>query len=218
MKIDIWYDVVCPFCYLGEQRLDRALKELGLHEEVELSFKSFELNPNQPVYAGEKIHESLANKYRIGLDEAKQMNANVAAQAKDLGLHFDFDQMKQTNTLDAHRLTKYAIEEGKGKEMVTRLFSAYFEKGQLVSDHEVLLDLAEEVGLDREATAKVIADKTAYYDLVREEESLASQLGITSVPFFVINNKYAIKGAQPVETFVASLEKIRTEDFTGKPL
>lgn len=212
MKIEVWSDFVCPFCYVGKRRLEQALEQFTHRDQVEVEFKSFELDPNAKPYSGQSIHELLASKYGTSVAQAKQMNESVGQQAADVGLNYDFDAMKHTNTFDAHRLAKYAATEGKEKEMTEILLHSYFEQGKLISDHEVLADLAESVGLDRQATLDVLKDEKKFANDVRIDESLAQQIGVTGVPFFVINQKYAISGAQPTSTFLGALQQVWTEE------
>ncbi|RFB13403.1 DsbA family oxidoreductase [Bacillus sp. HNG] len=212
MKIEVWSDFVCPFCYVGKRRLEQALEQFTHRDQVEVEFKSFELDPNAKPYSGQSIHELLASKYGTSVAQAKQMNESVGQQAADVGLNYDFDAMKHTNTFDAHRLAKFAATEGKEKEMTEILLHSYFEEGKLISDHEVLADLAESVGLDRHATLDVLKDEKKFANDVRIDESLAQQIGVTGVPFFVINQKYAISGAQPTSTFLGALQQVWTEE------
>ncbi|THE12719.1 DsbA family oxidoreductase [Bacillus timonensis] len=216
MKIEVWSDFVCPFCYVGKRRLEQALEQFPHREQVEVEFKSFELDPNAKPYSGQSIHELLASKYGTSVEQAKQMNENVGEQAAGVGLNYNFDTMKHTNTFDAHRLAKFAATEGKEKEMTEILLHSYFEEGKLISDHEVLADLAESVGLDRQATLDVLKDEKKFANDVRIDESLAQQIGVTGVPFFVINQKYAISGAQPTSTFLGALQQVWTEENSAE--
>ena len=212
MKIEVWSDFVCPFCYVGKRRLEQALEQFPNRDQVEVEFKSFELDPNAKPYSGQSIHELLASKYGTSVAQAKQMNENVGQQATDVGLNYNFDEMKHTNTFDAHRLAKYAATVGKEKEMTEILLRSYFEEGKLISDHEVLAELAESVGIDRQAALNVLKDEKQYANDVRIDESIAQQIGVTGVPFFVINQKYSISGAQPTSTFLGALQQVWQEE------
>ncbi|MFC0299699.1 DsbA family oxidoreductase [Virgibacillus soli] len=212
MKIDVWSDFVCPFCYIGKRRLEMALEQFPHREDVEVSFKSFELDPNSSEYAGKNIHEAIAAKYGVSLEQAKQNNAQIGKQAENVGLTFNFDDMKPTNTFDAHRLTKFALQHGKDKEITNNLFYAYFTESKNLSDSQTLADIAEAVGLDRQEALDVLQDKTAYANDVRVDEGIAQQYGVTGVPYFIINDKYAISGAQPLETFIGALQKVWEEE------
>ncbi|KPD00049.1 DSBA-like thioredoxin domain protein [Geobacillus sp. BCO2] len=216
MKIEVWSDFVCPFCYIGKRRLEQAFEQFPHRENVEIVFRSFELDPNAPNETPLTIHEIIANKYGISLEEAKRANADIGRQAEAVGLSFRFDTMKPTNTFDAHRLTQYAKEKGKLNDMVERLFYAYFTESKLISDRNVLLALAEAAGLDRAEAEEVLAS-SRYTEEVRRDEEEAAALGIRGVPFFVFNGKYAISGAQPVDVFRRALEKVWEEE-QSRPL
>lgn len=211
MKIEVWSDFVCPFCYIGKRRLEEALNQFPHKDKVKVIFKSYELDPNSKKDTGLNIHESLAKKYGMSIDQAKQMNANVGKQAEEVGLTYHFDTMIPTNTFDAHRLAKFAENNNLGAEMNERLLKAYFTDSQKISDFNTLANLAEEVGLNYDETLSIL-NGSEYADLVREDEYEAKQLGISGVPFFVFNEKYAISGAQPVEAFANALQMIWEEE------
>jgi predicted DsbA family dithiol-disulfide isomerase len=159
----------------------------------------------------ETMYETLARKYGMSVAQAKANTQNVVHMAKEVGLDFQMDTLIQTNTFDAHRLTMYAKSKGLMKEMTDRLLFAYFTESKHIGDHQTLADLAEEVGLNREEVEKMLAsDEMA--EVVRSDEKLARQYGVSGVPFFLINKKYALTGAQPTETFVQALKKIAAED------
>ncbi|MUK89806.1 thioredoxin domain-containing protein [Ornithinibacillus sp. L9] len=211
MKIEVWSDFVCPFCYIGKRRLEQALDKFTNKEHVTVEYKSYELDPNAEINPNKSIHELLAGKYGMSVEKAKSMNENVGKQAAEVGLTYNFDTMQHTNTFDAHRVAKYAQRQGKGKEMTERLLHAYFTEGQLVSDTTTLANLAEEVGISKEEVLSVLnSDK--YASRVREDEDTARQIGVQGVPFFVFNEKYAVSGAQPLEVFAEVLEKVWEEE------
>jgi len=211
MKVEIFSDIVCPFCYIGKRRFEEALEQFNNKEKVEKVFRSFQLDPNAPKNPEENIHATLAKKYNMSYDEAKKMNNQVANQAREVGLHFDFDKAIHSNTLDAHRLSHYAFEEGKMYEFIERLMKAHFTDGHNVSDHQVLVTLAEEIGLSRDDSLQVLQDE-AYINEVEQDISLAEQYGVQGVPFFVFNRKYAVSGAQATEVFLEVLEKVYEEE------
>ncbi|CAM4328427.1 DsbA family oxidoreductase [Paenibacillus phoenicis] len=204
MKIEVWSDFGCPFCYIGKRRLERALELFGHRDEIELVYRSFELDPGAPKDTESSIHELLAVKYGLSLEQAQESNRNVAQQAQTEGLTYNFDTIIPTNTFDAHRLAHYAGEQGKAKEMTERLFRAYFTDSLHIGDRETLVRLAEEVGLEGTAVREVLEQNT-YADAVREDENEARRLGIRGVPFFVLRGKYAVSGAQPLEIFQGAL-------------
>lgn len=212
MKIEVWSDFVCPFCYIGKRRLEEAINQFPQREQIEVEFKSFELDPNAPKNSGMSIHEALASKYGMSIEQAKEANVGVGQQAATVGLTFNFEQMKPTNTFDAHRLAKYAKTVGKEKEITEKLLYGYFTESKNLSDHETLADIAESVGISRDAALEVLQDETAYSHDVRIEEEVARQYRITGVPYFIINQKYAISGAQPLETFQGALQKVWEEE------
>lgn len=212
MKIEVWSDFVCPFCYIGKRRLEMALDQFPHKNEVEVEFKSFELDPNSAVYSGKSIHEALASKYGMTIEQAKQNNAQIGQQAANVGLTFNFENMKPTNTFDAHRLAKFAKVHGKEKVVTESLLHAYFTESKNLSELETLADIAEATGLDRQETLQVLNDKTAYANDVRIDEGIAQQYQVTGVPYFIVNQKYAISGAQPLETFVGALQQVWEEE------
>lgn len=212
MKIEVWSDFVCPFCYIGKRRLESALEQFPNRDQVEIEYKSFELDPNAQNYAGVSIHEALAKKYGMSVEEAKQANHGIGEQAKSVGLEYNFDTMKPTNTFDAHRLTKYAETIGKGKELTEQLLHAYFVEGKLISDRDTLVEIANSVDLTKEEVVTVLEDQERYASEVRNEEMLAQQYGATGVPFFVINQKYSISGAQPTELFLSAINQVWEEE------
>ncbi len=215
MKIEVWSDYACPFCYIGKERLGTALEQFEHRQDIEVVYKSFELDPQAPREVDHDVHDMLSAKYGMSREQAIQMNRNLARQAEDTGLTFQFDTMKLTNTFDAHRLTQYAAQQGKMDKIAEELFRAYFTDSQHLGDHDTLLDLAERIGLDRQATAKML-EGDDFATQVRTDEDEARQLGITSVPFFVIDRKYAVSGAQSTDTFLQAVQKAWSE--SSRPL
>ncbi|WP_028547765.1 DsbA family oxidoreductase [Paenibacillus sp. UNC451MF] len=214
MKVEIWSDIMCPFCYIGKRRFEAGLEQFAHKEEVEIVYRSFELSPDSPKDSANNVHEMLASKYGMSVEQAKAMNADVGKQAEAVGLDFQFDTMVLTNTFDAHRLIQFASQQGKGKEVAEMLFKAYFTDSSHVGDHETLIEIAEQAGLSREETAAMLAGNQ-YSEEVRADEEEARQLGVNGVPFYVINRKYGVSGAQPSEAFLQVLQKVWDEE---KPL
>lgn len=206
MKVEIWSDYMCPFCYIGKRRFEAALDKFANKDEIEVIQRSFELDPNAKRDVDFDVHDMLASKYGMSRDKAKEMNDNLTQQAQAVGLTYHFDTMVLTNMFDAHRLTQFAAKYGKMNEMAERLFHAYFTESKHLGDRETLTALAEEVGLDRVEAANMLAGSD-YSQEVRADEQEASALGIRGVPFFVINRKYAVSGAQPSEVFLEALQK-----------
>jgi predicted DsbA family dithiol-disulfide isomerase len=212
MKIEVWSDFVCPFCYIGKRRLEMALDQFPHKDQVEVEFKSFELDPNAASYTEQGIYQALAVKFGANEQQVREMNKGLIQQASDLGITFNYEDMKPTNTFNAHRLNKFAKTIGKEKELTEKLLHAYFTDSKNVGDIETLADLAEATGINRSKALEVLNDKTAFSDEVRNDERTAQQIGVTGVPFFVVNQKYSISGAQPQETFSRALAQIWEEE------
>lgn len=216
MKIEVWSDFVCPFCYIGKRRMEEAIGQLGSKEPVEIIYKSFELDQNAPLKYEGNIHELISKKYGIPVSQAKASNVQIVEQAKTVGLNYDFDNIKPTNTLNAHRLAHFAAEKDKAEVFTEALLSAYFENGKDLSDKKQLATIAKTCGLDYDEAMGVL-ESEAYKAEVRKDESEASRLGIRGVPYFVINEKYGISGAQPVSVFLNSFKEA-IEEEREKPL
>ncbi|MGF7032500.1 putative DsbA family dithiol-disulfide isomerase [Paenibacillus mucilaginosus] len=210
MKVEIWSDFMCPFCYIGKRHFEEALEQFPHREQIDVIFRSFELDPQSERDVNFDVHDMLAIKYGMSREQAIANNQRVGASAQAAGLAFNFEGIVLTNTFDAHRLTHYAAEHGKGNELAERLFRAYFTDGKHLGDHEVLASLAAEVGLDAAAAAAVLRSGE-FADHVRADEQEASQLGVRGVPFFVIDRKYAVSGAQPSSVFLDTLNKAWSE-------
>ncbi len=215
MKVEIWSDVACPFCYIGKRSFEDALSKFSDKDKVEVVYRSFELDPKTPKDVEQDVHDMLAAKYGMTRDKAKEMGQNVSRMAELSGLKFEFDTMILTNTFDAHRLTHYAAKYGKRPDMTEQLFKAYFTDSKHVGDHEVLAGLAEDIGLNKQEVLEVLAS-SEYTAEVRAEEHDAQQLGVNGVPFFVINRKVGISGAQSAEYFLNALKQVWAEE-SDKP-
>ncbi|MFS3914147.1 DsbA family oxidoreductase [Bacillus australimaris] len=211
MKVQIWSDIACPFCYIGKKQLETALGQFPEKEQVEIEFKSFELDPHAPLDVDHDVHDMLVKKYGMSRSRAMAMNEQVKQAGKEKGIDFQFDPLVLTNTFDAHRLAQYAGQKGKGDFVMEELFQAYFTDGKHVGDRQILLEIAEKAGLDLKEVQQVLSGEE-FSDHVREDEKEARQLGIQAVPFFLINNKYSVAGAQPAETFLRALETAWTEE------
>lgn len=211
MNVEIWSDFACPFCYIGKRHFEQALRECGFLDDVQVTFRSFELSPDADRDPGLTIHELLAQKYGISVEQARVMNDQMTARAQTVGLTYRMDSIKPTNMFDAHRLTHFAAEHGKLYELTERLFRAYFTESLHLADHDTLASLAADVGLSKESALQVLGSN-AYGEAVRADEHEAQALGIQGVPFFVINRRYAVSGAQPVSVFVEALRKARSDE------
>lgn len=208
----MWSDFVCPFCYIGKRRLEEALEQFPQKDKVDIIYRSYELDPNTPKDLDMTVNEMLAKKYGMTLEKAKEMSAGVAEQAATVGLDFRFDEMVHANTFDAHRLAHYAAEKGLGAQINERLLKANFTETKDLNDHHVLAKLAAEVGLDFEDSLAILKDESKYANTVRRDQIIAQQMGVKGVPFFVLNEKYSISGAQPTNTFLGALEKVWEEE------
>jgi predicted DsbA family dithiol-disulfide isomerase len=207
VKIEIWSDIVCPWCYIGKRRLEAALKDFD--GDVELVYRSFELDPSAPARADKPIVESLAAKYRIDLDRARQMLAQTTQAAAQEGLDFDFASAQSGNTFDAHRVLQFARTRGLQVELKERLMRAYFTEGRAFSHPDELAELAADVGLDPDEV-RALLDGDDFAADVRGDESRARQIAVTGVPFFLIDEEIAISGAQPPATFLNALRHAET--------
>ncbi|MDB5122662.1 MAG: disulfide bond formation protein DsbA [Mucilaginibacter sp.] len=206
MKVEIWSDVMCPFCYIGKRRFEDALGQFAQKDKIEIEWKSFQLNPGLVTDPEIKIDEYLADKKGWGLEQAKQMNTHVTQMAAEAGLTYNFDKAVVANSFNAHRVSHLAKKHGLGVAMEEQLFKAYFTDGKNIDDKETLVGLGSEIGLDT-AEIKQTLETSAYADDVRRDIAEAQYLGIQGVPFFVMNGKYAVSGAQAVPVFEQTLEK-----------
>lgn len=213
LKIDIVSDVVCPWCIIGYKRLEKAITELGIQDQVDIEWQPFELNPHMPA-EGQDLTEHITEKYGSTPEQQKLSRKNMTDLGKELGFTFDyFDQMKTVNTYDAHILLEYAIEFGKQTELKMRLISAFFSEQKDVSNRDVLKQSLLDVGLDAEAGMAKLDDKHAQQE-VRALQAKWKNMGVNSVPTFVFNRKEALTGAQPVDVFkqvlTAAIQKQKT--------
>jgi len=214
MRIDIWSDVACPWCYVGKRNLETALAELDL--EVDIRWRAYELDPDAPTTTSLSMAEVLSRKYGVSLEEAATMNANMTRVAERAGLEYHLDDLKLGNSFDAHRLAKLAEEHDLGDEAAEALFSAYFTQGRSIAAHDSLIEIGTSIGLEKEAIQAMLASD-AFADEVRGDEALAAEAGFNGVPTFVVDGSFAIPGAQPADTFVRLLGRMAsgdTSDFT----
>lgn len=217
LVVDVWSDVVCPFCYMGDTLLNQALEQFPHASGVEVRYHSFLLMPDVAEGA-EPVNPSdyLAAKHGIPREQAVAMNDQVTERASRLGLEYHLDRAQTVSTRTPHQLSHFAAAHGKQREMIQRLFQAYFTEGLVLSDHEVLADLAAEVGLDREAALAALASGE-FADAVEADLDQARQYGINGVPFFVFGGRYAVSGAQPLELFRQALETSWNETVDAAP-
>ncbi len=206
MKIEIWSDVMCPFCYIGKRKLEAALEQFEGKEKIEVEWKSFQLNPALKTDPEKNTLQHLAESKGWTLDYTKNVTEHVSNMAKEVGLDYNFEKAVVANSFDAHRFVQYAKTLGKGDAAEEVLFRAYFTEGKNTADHMVLVNLGTQIGLDAAELKKVLAGSDFSAE-VRHDIEESRVLGVNGVPFFVIDRKYAISGAQPVETFLSALKK-----------
>jgi predicted DsbA family dithiol-disulfide isomerase len=206
MTVEIWSDVVCPWCYIGKRRFENALAQFEHRDEVEVRYRSFELDPSAPAQAEGAPAERLASKYGISVEQAEASNAQLTAMAAAEGLEYHLDRTRGGNTFDAHRLLQLAVDRGVQPEVKERLMRGYFTESEPVGDRETLVKLAADAGLDADE-ARAALQSDAYADAVREDETLAQRIGIQGVPFFVLGRRFGVSGAQPAELLLEALER-----------
>ena len=202
MLIEVWSDVVCPWCFIGKRRLEKAIEKLPLGIEVEVQHRAFQLQPDITETVPTSKH--LSEKYHISPQEVEAMQANVCSIADGEGLCYDLKNTLSGNTSDAHRLLLWAAEHGNQDKLLEALYSSYFEKSESVFSHVDLLRIAKQAGFDEVEVSKVL-ESTDFADQVQQDQAFAHQLGANGVPFFVIDRKYGINGAQPQEAFDQAL-------------
>jgi predicted DsbA family dithiol-disulfide isomerase len=214
ITVEIWSDVVCPWCYIGKRRFERAVA--AFETPVDVVWRSFQLDPDAPAHDERGLVESLAARKGMGVEAVRSMFAHVTELAAGEGLAYDFDRVKTGNTFTAHRLLHFAAAHDRRGELKERLLHAYFTEGEPVGDPQTLARLAADVGLDR-ARAEQVLDSDAYAAEVREDFATARAFGITGVPFFVFDRRLAVSGAQPVEVFTRALGAARDASDAGVP-
>ena len=210
LKIDIISDVVCPWCTIGYKRLEKAISELGVEDQIEIEWQPFELNPNMPT-EGQNVTEHITEKYGSTLEQQKESQQHMAEVGKELGFTFDyFDDMRMVNTFDAHVLLEYAKDFGKQTELKMRLTTAFFSERKNVSDRDILKQALLDVGLNAEEALAEL-DKEEARNEVRKSQAYWKNMGVNSVPTIVFNRKSAVTGAQPVDVFKEVLSELIAE-------
>lgn len=213
MKITYWSDYACPYCYIGEERLKKAMKTLGIEDTVEIEMKSFELDPTASKKVVGPTTDRFAKKYGLTKAMAANQIEHISELGRAEGIDFKYASTLYTNTMDAHRLTKLAQSKQDAKlsaKIIDALFDAYFTKNLELSDHQVLIQIAVEAGMDAEEVKMMLASDK-YEAQVRLDEREAGKYGIQGVPFFIVGDKYSLSGAQPEESLVRALKKIMEE-------
>ena len=209
IRIKIWSDFACPYCYIGERRLENAIKQLGLQEEVEIEYKAYELDPHASKAETIKSPERIAKKYDMSMEKALERVEEISSLGRELGIDFKYKDSRYSNTFDAHRLMKLA-QDLYEKETIAKLnenlFAAYFTRGLVLANPEVLLQVGLESGLKEIDIDDVLATES-YAPQVREDEKEASLIGIKSVPYMIFNDEFAIPGALSQEGFATALQR-----------
>lgn len=206
MKVEIWSDVACPWCYIAKHRFDDALSQFAHRDEVEVIWRSYQLDPDAPPVTNKNLNDSLSEKHGLSLEKAVAMNDQMRRLGAQEGLAYDFARARYGNSFDAHRLIHFARSRGVEMAMEERLFRAYFSEGRALGDVDTLVELAAEVGIDTKEAQAALAGE-AFDDQVRADTQAARRLDIKGVPFFVIDQKYSISGAQKSQTFRDALEQ-----------
>lgn len=206
MKVNIWSDVRCPFCYIGKRKFEKALEMFTQSEQVEVIWKSFQLDPSLETQKNVNIYDYFSKVKGVSRGQAEQMFNNVTEIAKKTGLNFNLEQSIVANSFNAHRLIQLAKSRGLGNEAEEALFIIHFMEGKDIDDQETLLETGVLIGLDKKEVKDVLESDSFEYE-VKQDESDARSIGVSGVPFFVFNDKYAVSGAQSPDTFLQVLEK-----------
>lgn len=207
MKIEIWSDIMCPFCYIGKRHLETALSQFP-DQKFEIEWKSFQLDPTIVPQPGKNVYEYLAERKGMSVEESKQMHAGVVARAAEVGLDYNFEKAVISNSFEAHRLIQLAKTKGLGDTIEETFFKAYFTEGRDLNDNNTLVELCVGIGLNALDVKEVLEDKTKFANAVRNDISEAQQIGVRGVPFFVFDRKYAVSGAQPIEHFEQTIREV----------
>ena len=210
MKVEIWSDVMCPFCYIGKRNFETALEKFADKEHVEVIWKSYQLDPSIPEVAKDSYQDYLVKHKGMSPEQVKGMLENVTQSAKNVGLEYNFDKAIMVNSLSAHKLIQFAKTKGLGDQAEERLFLAFFTEGKNIANIDTLVQLAKEIGLDETEVRTAFTDEK-YASLVKQDFQEAQNVGVQGVPFFVIDRKYGVSGAQPPQAFSGNLEKTFAE-------
>ena len=216
LTVDIWSDVVCPWCYIGKRRFEAALAQFEHRDDVTVLWHSFELDPDAPPVAEGRSAERLATKYGMTVEDAARRQAEITTLAAQDGLTYDLAESRGGNTFDAHRLIHLAAEHGLGDAVMERLMNAYFREREAIGDPDTLQRLAVDAGLPAEEVREVLEGER-YADAVRADERAATQIGVRGVPFFVLGRKYGVSGAQPSEVLLQALQQA-WDEVAGPPV
>ena len=218
MKVEIWSDIMCPFCYIGKRHYEAAIHQFADSNNIELEWHSFQLDPDIPAKMEKpvNVYAYLAERKGMSYEQSEKMHGNVVQMAHSAGLTYNFDKAVVANSFDAHRMIQMAKSKGLGDAAEERLFSAYFTEGKNFGDPDVLVELGKDIGLTADEVRTALRDHT-YADKVKQDIQEAQKIGVRGVPFFVFDRKYAVSGAQPAESFLEVLKKSYSEWQAAHP-
>ena len=216
MKIEIWSDVMCPFCYIGKRNFETALEHFDNKDKIDVEWKSFQLDPSIPEVANESQHDYLVKHKRMSSQHVSSMLQNITQSARGAGLEYHMDKALMVNSFKAHRLIQLAKTRGLGNGAEELLFKAFFTDGKNIADDDTLVELGKEAGLNETEIRNALIDDK-YADLARKDMDEARTIGVNGVPFFVFDRKYAVSGAQPPQAFTQALEKSYAEWRKANP-
>ncbi|MBS1624142.1 MAG: DsbA family oxidoreductase [Bacteroidetes bacterium] len=205
MTVEIWSDIMCPFCYIGKRRFEEGLAAFAQRDQVNVVWRSFQLDPDLKTDPGMSVNQMLAAKKGWSVEQAAMMNDRVTGMAREAGLDYHLDKAVVANSWDAHRFSHLAAQHGVQDRAEEALFHAYFTEGKNTADHEVLAAIGEQLGISRDETLAMLGSD-AYADAVQHDMERAQQIGVQGVPFFVLDNRYAVSGAQEGKTFAGALQ------------
>lgn len=211
MKVEIWSDIVCPFCYIGKRKFEHALNQFDQKDKVEIVWRSFQLDPDLSPVAGQSIHQYLADRKGVSPQQGKEMNNYMKDKAKEVGLEYNFDQAIVNNTMNGHRLLHLAKKHGVQHLLKEKLFAAYYTDGKDIGDTETLVQIGVSAGLQANEIRAMLQSEE-YKQEVQSDQYTAQQIGVQGVPFFVFNHKYAVAGAQDSSVFSEVLTKVWEEE------
>lgn len=206
MKIEIWSDVMCPFCYIGKRNFEKALEQFPDKDKLQVEWKSFQLDSSIPEVQKDNYADYLVRTKGMGKPQVEGMLSNLTKNAKSAGLDYDFDKAVMVNSFKSHRVTQFAKTRGLGDEAEERFFKAFFTEGENIADDATLIKICKEIGLTEENVKTALSDDK-YLEMVQQDIQEARTVGVQGVPFFAFDRKYAVSGAQPPQAFLQTLEK-----------
>lgn len=215
MKVDIWSDIRCPFCYIGKRKFEHALEEFEHKDSVEVVWHSFQLDPSLKTQPGIKTYDYLAKVKGMSVEQSRQMHDQITEAASQVGITFNFDHAVVANSFKAHRLIQLAKSRGLADQAEEAFFRAHFTEGKNIDENATIIEIGTGIGIPEEAVRNLLSSHD-FSGAVAQDESLAREIGIRGVPFFIFNNRYAVSGAQPPEVFLKTLQKA-WEEYARQP-